>query len=97
MPTQAEWWSAISTLNGALTNAVTLQNDAAVAATLKLPLAGYRHYSSAAYSAQGTSGYYWVATPTGVAAHLVLLSSTKISPANHADRASGYSVRCLKD
>lgn len=97
VPTQAEWWSAISTLNGALTNTATWQNDTTLASTLKLPLAGSRHPSSAAYDTQGTYGTYWASSPTGPNGYNVLLSATQVSPACNVGRAYGLSVRCLKN
>lgn len=66
--------------------------------TLKLPLAGTRHYSSAAFGYQGTYGYYWAASTAGTYGNLVLLSSTLgVFPADHTSRAFGFSVRCLRD
>lgn len=97
VPTQSEWWSAISTLNGALTNTASWQNDTTLASTLKLPLAGYRHYSSAAYNSQGTNGYYWASSPTGTYGYNASLSATQVYPANNTLRAYGFSVRCLKN
>ncbi len=92
VPTQAEWWSAVSTLNPALTNTSSWQNDTSVATTLKLPLAGLRHYSSAAYLNQGTNGYYWASSPYG---YVVRLSATQAHPAFNDPRTFGFSVRCL--
>lgn len=49
VPTQAEWWSTISSLNGALTNTGTWQNDTSVVLTLKLPLSGMRKRADATF------------------------------------------------
>lgn len=97
VPTQAEWYAAVSALNPAVTNTATWQNDTALATTLKLPLAGYRYTSSAAYSNQGTNGFYWASSPTGTVGYFVALSSTQVVPANNSYRAYGFSVRCLKN
>lgn len=64
---------------------------------MKLPLAGFRYYSSAAYYFQGTYGFYWASSPLGNNGYVVLLSSTQVNPANVNARANGLSVRCLKN
>ena len=97
VPTQAEWYAAVSALNPAVTNTATWQNDTALATTLKLPLAGYRNYLSAAYSLQRRGGYYWASSPTGIHGYSVSLSSTQVFPASVNLRAFGLSVRCLKN
>ena len=97
VPTQAEWWSAISTLNPGLTNTAAWQNDMSIRTVLKLPLAGNRDYSSAAYDYQGTNGYYWASSPAGNRGYLVSLSATQVVPALNPYRADGFSVRCLKN
>jgi hypothetical protein len=97
VPTQAEWWSAIGILNGTLTNTASWQNDTTLATTLKLPLAGYRFYSTAGYLGQGSAAYYWASSPSGPNGYYVVFSATILSPANSNGRAMGFSVRCLKD
>ncbi len=97
VPTQSEWWSAIGTLNGALTNTASWQNDTTLASALKLPLAGNRAPSSAAYNNQGSYGNYWASSPTGANGYYVALSATRVYPAGNSTRAYGYSVRCLKN
>jgi hypothetical protein len=61
-----------------------------------LPLAGYRNYSSAAYSNQGAFGYYWASSPTGAYGFGVILSATQVVPAVNDIRAYGFSVRTFK-
>lgn len=97
VPTQAEWWSAISTLNPILTNTTNWQNDTTLVSTLKLPLAGTRYLSSAAYLNQGTNGYYWTSSPSGTSGYGIALSATQVYPGGNSFRANGLSVRCLKN
>lgn len=63
--------------------------------TLKLPLAGYRDYSSASFTNQGARGGYWSSSTSGTSGYGVVLSSTQVFPANYVNRALGWSVRCL--
>jgi len=73
-------------------------NDAAGAfgSVLKLPLAGYRRYSSGSLSGVGTFGYYWSSTVSGTFARsLYFLSSNALMSTYF--RAYGFPVRCLKD
>ena len=64
---------------------------------MKLPLAGNRDKSAAAYNHQGTLGYYWASSPTGTLGYIVYLSATQVTPAANAHRADGFSVRCVAD
>ena len=64
---------------------------------MKLPLAGNRLNSTAAYNNQGTNGNYWASSPTGIHGYYVYLSSTQVRPAYYNLRAYGFSVRCLKN
>ena len=68
----------------------------AFASPLKLPLAGVRSGSSGSLSGVGTSGNYWSSTVSSTAARYLLFNSgvALMLPGN---RASGFSVRCLKD
>ena len=65
--------------------------------TLKLPLAGARIASSAAFTLQGEYGFYWASSPNWTLGYNVSLSSTKVTPATYNSRANGFSVRCLKN
>jgi len=88
LPTSAEWeteratWSP-STCAGAFSS------------PLKLPAAGYRYYIDGVLSNTSGSGVYWSSTVSGNDANAVSFSSsTGIYPLH---RASGNSVRCIKD
>ncbi|MFB0964130.1 MAG: FISUMP domain-containing protein [Patescibacteria group bacterium] len=102
VPTQKEWCDAIKavspdvTLCDAAWHVETTANK--FMTTLRLPLAGYRNTSAAAFNNQGTLGGYWAASTTGTNGRNVTLSTTNgVVPANHNTRALGLSVRCLKN
>ena len=88
LPTPAEWdaerlsWSS---------------NDAAGAfsSPLKLPLAGFRDVLGS-LDFVGTNGHYWSSTVNGTNARYLQFNSSNAFMGSFL-RASGYSVRCLKD
>ena len=90
LPTKDEWVSLVSTEG--ITNSAT-----AFSSTLKLPLAGHRSRADGSLVNQGSHGYYWSSGPNGTYAYLLYFDSGEVLPANFADRAYGFSVRCLKD
>jgi uncharacterized protein (TIGR02145 family) len=71
----------------------------AFASPLKLPMAGYRVLSNGSLNGVGSGGRYWssstVSGTYSYSRHLYFNSSSAGVGTN--DRASGYSVRCLKD
>lgn len=107
VPTQKEWCDAIVAVSPTQNGGAAMVCDAnwhfeATAnkfmSTLKLPLAGHRNYSTAAFVTQGTNGAYWAASTTGTYGYYVYLSTTLgVIPANNRYRAYGLSVRCLKN
>jgi uncharacterized protein (TIGR02145 family) len=89
LPTEAEWEAERTSWSS---------NDAAgaFASPLKLPVAGFRGYSSGTLNDVGSLGYYWSSTVDGAGARgLFFLSS--IAGMYGDFRADGFSVRCLKD
>ena len=66
----------------------------AFASPLKLPMAGRRGEGSLLNV--GNRGRYWSSTVSGSNASYLLFSSSSVST-NASRRASGYSVRCIKD
>ena len=89
IPTDVEWdaerlsWTANTSVG-------------AFASPLKLPMAGYRSFSSGSLANVGTLGYYWSSTVSSADARdLDFGSSYAVMYANK--RANGFSVRCLKD
>ncbi len=68
----------------------------AFASPLKLPVAGYRNYSSGSLNDVGSYGVYWSSTVNGTFSRsLNFISSNAYM--NSDTRAYGNSVRCLKD
>jgi uncharacterized protein (TIGR02145 family) len=88
LPTEAEWeaerqsWSSDD-------------RDGAFASPLALPVAGQRSNSDGGLSSDGSIGYYWSITVSGNNARLLFI--TNFPGTNSFSRASGCSVRCLKD
>ena len=65
-----------------------------------LPFAGYRNYSNANISDQGSYGYYWSSSPESADsnfARYLYLSSSYATANNTGNRAYGFSVRCFKN
>ena len=89
LPTEAEWVAECTSWSS---------NNAAgaFASPLKLPVAGLRNYSNGSLSSVGSYGYYWSSTVAGTySRRLAFYSSDAYMGSN--TRASGVSVRCLKD
>ena len=66
----------------------------------KLPFAGYRSYSDASLSNQGSYGYYWSSSPYSAdsySARYLYLNSSYVLANYIYGRANGLSVRCFKD
>ena len=68
----------------------------AMASPLKLPLAGYRFLSDGLLSYVGGSGFFWVSTISGSRSRYLSFNSSGANMYD-TDRASGFSVRCLKN
>ena len=72
----------------------------AFASVLKLPLAGYRIFSSGTLDYVGFHGAYWsstVADGTGTSSAKGLLVGSYFAAMAPAKRANGLSVRCIKE
>ena len=63
---------------------------------LKLPAAGYRHYTSASLTDVGSIGYYWSSTVSNTSAAVNLDFSENYASIFFGYRTSGFSVRCIK-
>jgi uncharacterized protein (TIGR02145 family) len=89
VPTEAEWdaerlsWSSNDYLG-------------AFASPLKLPVAGYRYYSSGSHDNVGLQGSYWSSTVAATATKSLHFASG-VAPWHTSSRAYGFAVRCLKD
>ena len=68
----------------------------AFASPLKLPMAGSRVRTNGSLSSVGTFGFYWSSTVSGTDVSSLRFNSSGASMLTFS-RASGYSVRCLKD
>jgi Fibrobacter succinogenes major domain (Fib_succ_major) len=68
----------------------------AFASPLKLPMAGYRDYSSGSLDFVGTLGYYWSSTVSGIGSRSLSLDSSNADMYDDL-RAYGVTVRCIKD
>ncbi len=90
LPTEAEWNA--ERLSWAPNN----NSTGAFASPLKLPVAGCRSFSPGSLHDVGSYGYYWSSTLDGtLSRHLYFFSSNASMTSSR--RASGLSVRCLKD
>ena len=75
----------------------SVQNNALGAfSALKLPVAGYRGNSTGALTTVGSSGNYWSSTVSGTYARYLLFTSSNANM-YAGNRASGFSVRCIKE
>ena len=89
IPTEAEWTAEIQSWSSY--NAVGAFNS-----PLKLPVAGDRSSNIGTLYDVGTSGHYWSASLIGTPARSLYFSSGGFNMLNN-NRASGRSVRCIKD
>lgn len=88
LPTQPEWDSL------ALAAKIT-DSDTAFNSSLKFSLAGSRG-SDGTFDFQGFNSGYWSSSPYSVNINIFFFRPTGVYPIV-ANRASGFSVRCLKD
>lgn len=66
--------------------------------TIFFPAMGFRMNSSGTLSVYGTNGYYWTAIPKTVNnSYAVNISTSQVSTVNNGNRASGYSVRPIRE
>jgi uncharacterized protein (TIGR02145 family) len=63
----------------------------------RLPLAGYRMYSSASVYNQGDNGAYWSSSPDGTYARYLGLGTSYVYVYDNNDRGYGFSVRCFQN
>jgi uncharacterized protein (TIGR02145 family) len=106
VPTEAEWDSVRLTDNtgatvatnnwGTATNYGSNGAAGGLASTLKLPLPGRRLNTTGALDNVGTHGAYWSSTVDTTNARALSIRSTS-AIVQESGRATGFSVRCLKD
>ena len=88
LPTATEWDA--ERLTWSTNNAAGAFNS-----PLKLPVAGYRDRSTGSLLNVGLGGNYWSSSVAGTLSRYLIISSN--ANTNSYFRASGFSVRCLKD
>src|SRR5690554_2425853 len=72
--------------------------NAAYNSFLKLPAAGYRNASDGQVNSEGTAGHYWTSETSGTSGYyLNITSSTSTTTTSTIAKASGLSVRCIKN
>jgi uncharacterized protein (TIGR02145 family) len=93
LPTETEWEAELNSWGTG-----SAQNNAAgaFASALKLPMAGFRGYSSGSLFYVGSDGDYWSSTVSGTDARSLFFFSSNAYMVTRS-RAYGFSVRCLKD
>ena len=107
VPTRNEW-VAVDTYNddfttGTFNNSATNYGVAlhygpdASTKLLTLPAAGNRNSTSAALNNRGLRGHYLSSTERGSNAYNLAFTSSGVFPANHNNRARGFSVRCIAE
>jgi uncharacterized protein (TIGR02145 family) len=89
LPTEAEW-------NAERTSWSSNNSAGAFASPLKLPAAGFRSRSSGSVLNVGSNGNYWSSSVSGTNAWELNFGSSGAGMGG-SNRASGSSVRCLKD
>ncbi len=91
IPTDAEWDAERLSWGSSSQNAA-----GALASPLKLPMAGFRNTSNGSFNFIGSYGYYWSSTVSSSNARSLGFDSNNAGMYTNG-RASGISVRCLKD
>jgi uncharacterized protein (TIGR02145 family) len=89
LPTNAEWAAEIATWN-------SQDNDGAFNSLLKLPVAGFRSNQHGGIVNAGSNGRYW-SSNVDVNESKILYFNDSDANVSSTYRASGYSVRCIKE
>uniref|UniRef100_UPI0040480805 FISUMP domain-containing protein n=1 Tax=Algoriphagus sp. TaxID=1872435 RepID=UPI0040480805 len=92
IPTDVEWDAERLSWGNSNQNAA-----GALASPLKLPMAGFRNTSDGSLNFVGSYGYYWSSTVSSSNARSLGFGSSGAAGMYTNGRASGISVRCLKD
>lgn len=98
VPTETEWENERNDGGTGFWGTGSAQNNATGAynSPLKLPVAGYRYYSNGALGQEGTDGDYWSSSVSGTSARSLYFNSSSALMYS-ANRAYGFSVRCIKE
>lgn len=89
LATEAEWTAERASWN-------TDDAAGAFASPLKIPTAGYRYSKNGYIDDVGLHAFYWTSTVDGIYAHGIRMRTGDVSMRS-ANRARGYSVRCIRD
>jgi uncharacterized protein (TIGR02145 family) len=89
LPTKKEWKAEISSWT-------SKDSAGAFASPLKLVAAGYRYHGDGTVNFAGTIGFYWTGNIRGHNARYLYFCSGN-AYMHSSNRASGFSVRCIKD
>jgi uncharacterized protein (TIGR02145 family) len=87
LPTLAEFQAEISAYS-------ITGRDTAFSSPFKFTLGGYRNYAFGNLANMSIAGYYWTSSASNYNCFVILASSASQTPLK---RASGLSVRCIKD
>jgi uncharacterized protein (TIGR02145 family) len=68
-----------------------------IATKLRLPFAGYRNRSTGYYNGQSSGSYYWSSSPYTTDSYHLAFNTSNIRPTSSNSRATGFSVRCIKN
>ncbi len=91
LPTETEW-------NTERTSWSTSDTAGAFASPLKLTVTGNRNHNNGNLMQTGVAGFYWSSSISGtVSRALNIQPSSSNTTINDQRRASGFSVRCIKD
>jgi hypothetical protein len=94
---QSSEWVALCEI---LTTTFSMASNATTMGTyLKMPMAGYRSYSSSNVNSQGSYAYYWSSSvvKAGYAYSFLRFNSSSLSPQDGSYNTGGFSLRCFKD
>jgi uncharacterized protein (TIGR02145 family) len=96
VPTAYEWQIACNTIIwSTCTNWMTY--NSLITTKLRLPFAGFRGWNTGNYNSQSGNSYYWSSSPSSTNTFNLNFDTSSIYPTYANNRASGFSVRCLKN
>ena len=97
MPTKDEWAAVFKAINPDVDPEGGWQDAPSLVGKLNLKLAGFRNGASDAHGLRSKYGFYWSSSPSGPVGYFILVSASRVRPANIALQTAGYSVRCFKE
>ena len=89
---------ADSSLYNSINECVNFSGKFGADAAIGYPASGCRNNSDGSLNNVGCSGHYWSASPDNNFAHrLYFTNDGRVDPSGRSYRASGFSVRCIKE